>query len=183
MVRQTLGLDEVWFLVSPLNPFKASASDLLDDDTRLGIARKALEAEPGLEASGYEFRLPRPSYTWNTLAHLKADFPGRGFTLIIGADNWLAFDRWAKPEYILANCDIAVYAREDCPIDSATLPPNVRIVDAGLFPVSSTEIRRRARAGETIEGLVPPQVVQLVEKAYGGTARHTPQEPANATKF
>lgn len=160
------GLSEVWFVVSPLNPFKKSSSDLLDDDLRLLIAQKALQQEPHMRASDYEFRLPRPSYTWNTLAHLKQDYPADDFVLIIGADNWLAFDHWAKPDYILQNFEIVVYAREDCPIDATALPPGVSLIDAGLYPVSSTMIRQRVREGKPISGLVPDSIVNLVEKYY-----------------
>ena len=160
-------LDEVWFLVSPLNPFKKAAADLLDDVRRLAIAERALGGEPRMKASDYEFHLPKPSYTWNTLAHLRSDYPADSFVLMIGADNWLAFDRWARPDYILANCEIAVYARADSPIDASTLPANVHLYDAGLFNVSSTEIRQRVREGKTIKELVPDSVEQMVEESYG----------------
>ena len=52
------GLDEVWFMVSPMNPFKKAATDLLDDHLRLEMVEKALENEPQLKACDYEFRLP-----------------------------------------------------------------------------------------------------------------------------
>lgn len=165
-IMQKAKLDEVWFMVSPLNPFKKTSTDLLDDDIRLEITRKALEDEPRLKASDYEFHLPKPSYTWNTLQHLKTDHPNCDFVLIIGADNWRAFDRWAKPDYILQNFEIAVYAREDSPIDATSLPHNVHLIDAGLYPVSSTEIRQKVKEGESIEGLVPNDIVSLVEKYY-----------------
>lgn len=165
-------LDEIWFLVSPLNPFKKSSTDLLDDKERLEITRRALEDEPQMVASDYEFHLPKPSYTWNTLMHLQKDYPDDAFTLIIGADNWLAFDKWAKPEYILHNFDIVVYAREDCHIDSTTLPSRVRLIDAGLFPVSSTEIRQRVAEGKTISGLVPQCIEQIVKNSYGKPIHH-----------
>lgn len=159
-------LDEVWFMVSPLNPFKKSAPDLLDDHLRLQMARKALYGEPHLLASDYEFHLPKPSYTWSTLQHLSADYPSFRFSLIIGADNWLAFDRWAKPDFILSHYNIIVYPREGSPIDPATLPPNVTLVNTTLYPVSSTEIRQRMRRGESIDGLVPPSIVGMVEQNY-----------------
>ena len=65
-------LDEVWFVVSPQNPFKAD-SRLLDDDTRLRLTRMAVEQRHGLRVSDVEFDLPRPSYMWNTLQKLSHD--------------------------------------------------------------------------------------------------------------
>lgn len=159
-------LNEVWFLVSPLNPFKKAATDLLDDDKRLLMAQWALRGETRLKASDYEFHLPKPSYTWNTLRHLKADYPDKQFVLIIGADNWLAFDRWARPDYILSHFDIAVYARPDCPIDAASLPPRVHLYNMGLFDISSTLIRSRIREGLPVAGLVPPAIETLCMRFY-----------------
>lgn len=159
-------LDEVWFLVSPLNPFKTAATDLLDDDRRLLMAQQALEGETHLKASDYEFRLPKPSYTYNTLQHLKADYPDNEFVLIIGADNWLAFDRWAHPDYILSHFDIAVYARPDCPIDAASLPPRVHLYNMGLFDISSTMIRARIRQGQSVTGMIPAAIKDLCVKYY-----------------
>ena len=159
-------LDEVWFLVSPLNPFKKAATDLLDDDKRLLMAQRALRGEARLKASDYEFHLPKPSYTWNTLRHLKADYPDKQFVLIIGADNWLAFDRWAHPDYILSHFNIAVYARPDCPIDAASLPPRVHLYNMGLFDISSTLIRSRIREGLPVAGLVPPAIETLCMRFY-----------------
>ena len=159
-------LDEIWFVVSPLNPLKKSSTDLIDDEKRLEITRQALTGEHHLVASDYEFHLPKPSYTWNTLLHLKTDYPDCQFTLIIGADNWLAFSRWAKPDYILSHFNIAVYARPDCPIDTATLPRNVRLYDTGLYDISSTMIRNNIRQGLPITGMVPSQVEEIVKEAY-----------------
>lgn len=164
-------LDEVWFLVSPLNPFKKAATDLLDDDKRLAITRQALAGEKRLVASDYEFHLPKPSYTWNTLEHLKADYPNCQFTLIIGADNWLAFDHWAKPEYILSNCDIAVYARPECPIDTSSLPHNVNVYETCLYDISSTQIRENIKRGVPITGMVPSCVESLIKVCYSQTKR------------
>ena len=80
------GLDEIWFLVSPQNPLKQNSA-LLDDALRLQFVRQALGSERHLVASDYEFRLPRPSYTWNTLQHLSQHYPTYRFTLLIGAGN------------------------------------------------------------------------------------------------
>lgn len=163
---QLAALDEIWFVVSPLNPLKEAATDLLADDLRLLMTRQALAREPRLRASDYEFRLPKPSYMWNTLAHLQAEWPGREFVLVIGADNWLAFDRWARADYILAHYEVAVYPRPGYPVDRAALPPGVHLLDTDLYHVSSTDIRRRVQAGLSVEGLVPESIRMLVEQYY-----------------
>ena len=69
------GLDEVWLMVSPQNPLKQDQK-LLDDQLRLEMAAKALEGVEGVKACGYEFQLPKPSYTWHTLQALTKDYPG-----------------------------------------------------------------------------------------------------------
>jgi nicotinate-nucleotide adenylyltransferase len=165
-IMQQAGLDEVWFMVSPLNPFKKGSTDLIDDQQRLLMARRALAAEPGMVASDYEFHLPKPSYTWRTLQHLAQTYPDRQFALIIGADNWLAFDRWAEPDYILSHFPIIVYPRKGYAINGQ-LPPQVRLVNTELYPVSSTEIRRRAKAGEPFNDMVPKCIEPLVRAYYG----------------
>ncbi len=159
-------VDEVWFVVSPLNPFKTSADDLLPDHQRLEITRKALQMKDGMVASDYEFHLPKPSYTWHTLQRLAHDYPQREFVLVIGADNWAAFHRWVNTSYILANHPIVVYPREGCPIDPHTLPQGVSLLSMPLLPVSSTEIRKRVENNLPIDGLVPENVVELVEQYY-----------------
>ena len=85
-------VDEVWFLVSPQNPFKQQ-SELLDDHTRLELVQRAVAGYSRFRASDFEFSLPRPSYTIHTLQALSAAYPEREFYLIIGADNWQAFQK------------------------------------------------------------------------------------------
>lgn len=165
-ILKTGAIDEIWFVVSPLNPLKTSANDLLADKLRLELARKALHDSPGLIASDYEFHLPKPSYMWNTLQNLALDFPEREFVLIIGADNWLSFDRWANPEYILTHHEMLVYPRSGFPIDEAHLPENVHLINTRLYPVSSTDIRQRINQHLPIDHLVPRNIHDLVLKYY-----------------
>ena len=152
---EACGLDEVWLMVSPQNPLKRNMA-LLDDQLRLEMAQKALEGVEGVEACDYEMHLSKPSYTWHTLQALAKDYPDSRFTLLIGGDNWAHFQRWYHWEDIQRTCDIAVYPREGY----------AGTFDAPLINVSSTEIRRRVEQGESIDGLVPSQIISLVEKYY-----------------
>ena len=103
-------LDELWLLVSPNNPLK-SAKILAPEEERLAGLREAIKDIPGLVASDFEFHLPRPSYTANTLRELQKAYPEHAFTLIIGEDNIGIFDQWREWEYILENFRIFVYPR------------------------------------------------------------------------
>lgn len=166
LARQLLGLaglDEIWFMVSPQNPLKRQA-DLLDERQRLALVQLALAGDSRLVACDYEFRLPRPSYTWNTLRHLSADYPHRTFTLLVGEDNLRSFGRWAHSADILQNYDVVVYPRGAHAQPVGALPPRVRMVDTPLIDISSTEIRRRIRSGEPWEQLVPPAVYAAIVK-------------------
>lgn len=160
-------LDEVWFLVSPQNPLKQDMR-LAPEEQRLEMVRIALRRFKRLSASDFEFHLPRPSYTWNTLQALSRDYPDREFTLLIGGDNWERFPQWYRHDDILAAYQIAVYPRVDSPIDPATLPANVMLVKAETVDVSSTQIRELLRNHQSVAGLVPPSVERylLKEKMY-----------------
>lgn len=159
------GLDEIWFVVSPQNPLKQQAG-LLDDAARLDMVRTALAGEPRLKACDYEFRLPKPSYTWNTLQHLSRDYPDRRFTLLIGADNWQMFGRWYHHEDILNHYAIVIYPRSGSHVDTTALPAGVTLVSTPLFDISSTEVRRRIACGEPIDGLVPDVIRDDALKHY-----------------
>ncbi len=165
LLRQK-GLDEVWFVVSPLNPFKAVATDLLSDELRLAMTRRALQGEAGMVASDYEFHLSKPSYTWHTLQCLTRDYPDRDFVLVIGADNWAAFDRWANTDYILSHHEIVVYPRQGYAVDAAQMPQGVTLLDMPLYEVSSTEVRQRVAEGRPVKGLVPSSVEEMVCQCY-----------------
>lgn len=166
-----MSLDEVWFLVSPQNPLKKQSADLLDENIRLHLAEIALKDYPTLKACDYEFHLPRPSYTWNTLQNLKKDFPNNEFVLIIGGDNLNKFHKWAHYEDILSNYEIAVYPRSkeanssfEKEKDFFSCYENIHNVHVPLIDISSTMIRSLIRRGEDITPYVPKNVVEEVEK-------------------
>lgn len=162
-IREQCGLDEVWFLVSPHNPLKQS-SGLMDENDRLRMVQLALNDEPGLVASDYEFHLPRPSYTWNTLQSLSSEHPDYTLYIIIGADNWALFPRWAHHEDIIRNYRIIVYPREGYDINPSTLPPTVQLVQTPLINITSTQIRELIAKGEEYKHLVHPAVAEYIEK-------------------
>ena len=144
-------LDEIWLMVSPQNPLKQQ-DDLLDDALRLEMAQLALRDVKGVKASDFEFHLPKPSYTWNTLQRLSTEYPDHRFTLIIGGDNWAHFEHWYHWKDILRNYNVVAYPRNQ-------YPGTIRMP---LMEISSTDIRRRICQGKPIDGLVPDAVAQFI---------------------
>ena len=150
-------LDEVWMLVSPNNPLKP-AGLLAPEQERLAAVKEAIKDIPGLVASDFEFALPRPSFTANTLRELQKVYPQHTFTLIIGEDNIAIFNQWREYEFILENFRIFVYPRKgtmtnhQSPETKLIAPLRQRITnakniiflaDAPLFDISSTQIRNQ----------------------------------------
>jgi len=162
-LRKIAGLNEVWLMVSPQNPFKEQ-SELLADEQRLRMVQMAVAKEEGIVACDYEFHLPRPSYTWNTLQHLREEYPDATFSLLIGGDNWINFSRWYKHEEILRNYHIIVYPRKGSDIDETKSVPNVSFVHLPLINVSSTQIRELIRHGRSVRRWVPKVVADYIEQ-------------------
>ncbi len=157
--------DEVWLMVSPRNPLKEQVG-LLPEAERLDMARLAAQEVDGVCASDFEFALPRPSYTWRTLEALRAAYPETAFSLIIGADNWLRFDRWVRPDDIRAHHRLLVYPRPGYPLDAAGLPEGVDLLGAPVFDVSSTRVRQLIREGGAADGLVSPSVLRYIKARH-----------------
>ncbi len=164
-VLQARLADEVWLMVSPQNPLKEQ-NYLQPEQIRLHLAHEALATEPHIHVSDFEFHLPRPSYTWKTLKALQQAYPTYEFKLLIGADNWLIFNKWANYIDILDSHKILVYPRPDSPISKSQLPQNVTLIKSPLCPFSSTDIRQRVRNKESIEGMVPSCIEQKVIDIY-----------------
>jgi nicotinate-nucleotide adenylyltransferase len=159
------GLDELWFMVTPRNPLKSKA-ELWDDNFRLLLTRSAVNGYAKFRASDFEFSLPQPSYTVNTLNRLAESYPDCEFHLIIGSDNWKIFDRWRDYNIILERYHLLIYPRPGYPVDRESLPANVRLTDAPTFEISSTFIRDSLKAGHDVRYYLHPEVYKLITEAY-----------------
>lgn len=157
-------LDEVWFLVTPQNPFKKDIR-LLDDHIRLEMVRTAVADYPRFRVSDFEFSLPRPSYTVDTLQSLSENYPEREFILIIGADNWEKFDHWKSPEKILRKYRILVYPRSGYKLYIPdTMKEHVKAVQTPLLEISSTFIRKAIAEGKDVRYFVYPEVYRIIQE-------------------
>ncbi len=162
-ILQHSDLDQIWFVISPQNPLKPGHS-LLNEYHRLWLVKAAIEGENRLRASEIEFRLPKPSYTADTLAYLQEKYPSNQFAIIMGSDSFQNLPKWKNYGYILSHYPIYVYLRTGYEQLTAYPGSTVKVIDAPMLPISATAIRRNIKEGKSIRYLVPEAVREEIEK-------------------
>jgi len=158
-------LDEIWFVVTPLSPFKKKSS-LLDNHQRLEMVYRATKDYTKLRPSDIEFGLKQPNYTIDTLTYLFEKFPEHEFALIMGEDNLKSFHKWKNYELILENHNIYIYPRlSEGKVDSQfNNHPKVIKVNAPIMQLSSTFIRKGIKEGKNIKPMLPEHVWHYLDE-------------------
>lgn len=164
-LQQHSNLDQVWFVVTPLSPFKKKTS-LLDNNQRLEMVYLATKDYTYLRPSDIEFGLKQPNYTIDTLTYLGEKFKEHEFCLIMGEDNLKSFHKWKNYELILERHNIYVYPRiSDGKIDTQfNNHPRIIKVDAPIMELSSTFIRKEIKAGNNIKPMLPEYVWEYLDE-------------------
>lgn len=158
-IREAAELDEIWFIVSPQNPFKES-SELADENHRLEMTRQVCLEVPYFTVSNIEFLLNKPSYTHQTLKQLTLQFPGLEFQLIIGEDNVSKFHEWKEADWIQSNFKTLIYNRGRNKFYNSI--KNSEFFKLPRFDISSTEIRNRILHNQSITFFVTESVKQYI---------------------
>lgn len=162
-------MQELWFVVSPQNPFKEKKS-LLNDHNRLDMVQLAIKNYQKMRASNVEFSLPTPSYTIDTLAYLQEKHPDYSFSLIMGEDNLGSLHKWKNYDLLLQNYQVIVYPRifgEDISsspnVTQLKNHHNIHKIDAPIIELSATEIRDMIKSGKNVRPMLPPEVFEYLD--------------------
>ncbi|HEY5369925.1 MAG TPA: nicotinate (nicotinamide) nucleotide adenylyltransferase [Hanamia sp.] len=156
-------LDRIWFVISPQNPLKKSAF-LINENHRKHLIDLAIDGERKLRSSNVEFKLPKPSYTIDTLAHLEDQYPQHVFAVIMGSDSFSNIKKWKNYQTLLKNYEIFIYQRPGFIVEPAALVEwKIKIMDAPLLQISSTLIRDMILQNKSIRYLVPDVVKNEIE--------------------
>ncbi len=158
-------IDQLWFIVSPQNPFKKKSS-LLADHHRLALLNTAIDSSLLFKASNVEFHMPKPSYTIDTLAYLGEKYPDRKFVLIMGSDNLPTLHKWKNFQQIVENYEIYVYPRPGISIDDYVNIAKIVKVDAPLIEISSSFIRKSIATGKDVSYFMPAKVAEYVSEMH-----------------
>lgn len=161
-MQQFGGMDEVWLMLSPLNPLKANPEELIPDITRLRMLELAVGETKGILVNDIELSMPRPSYTINTLRYLAKRYPRHQFKLIIGSDNWKRFNEWKDYEEIIDDFGVVIYPRPGYPLGTI-YDPGVEVVNAPTADISSTFIRRAIARGKDMKFFLPQGVNDFIK--------------------
>lgn len=156
-------MEQVWFVISPHNPLKEKAS-LLNQNQRLYMVNVAIEDDARFKSSTIEFDLPQPSYTINTLVHLKEKYPQHTFSLIIGQDNLENFHKWKNYEEILKKYKLYVYPRPGAKSSELEQHPNVVLTQAPFIDISSTFIRDAIKKKKDVRHYLPEKAWQYIDE-------------------
>ncbi|MGB3617343.1 MAG: nicotinate (nicotinamide) nucleotide adenylyltransferase [Catalinimonas sp.] len=154
-------LQQVWFVVSPQNPFKKKGG-LLHAQDRYDLVARAVHDDLRFRASDVEFHMPQPSYTVDTLTYLQEKHPAHRFMLLMGEDNLQHLPKWKNYERILECHWVFVYPRPGARPGALHNHPRVRLVPAPLLDISATFIRRCVAEGRSIRYLVPAEVEERI---------------------
>ena len=166
-------VDRLWFMVSPVNPLKVDKERQVADTDRLRMVEMVSHPMDGVETSAFEFTMPRPSYTIDTLNALQAKFPDDEFYLVTGGDNWQIFNKWRNSEEILAKYHLLIYPRLGYEVTiPVELQDRVKLVEAPIIELSSTEIRQRLANGKSVRYYVPDEVMGYIERHHLYTNRN-----------
>ena len=161
IMAENAGVDQVWFVVSPQNPFKNNNS-LAHEFDRYDMVRVAIGDDPKLRVSDVEFQMPKPSYTVDTLTYLQAQHPEHNFSLILGSDNLLHFEKWKNYEQILKHFKLLVYQRPGQTDHALFQHESVKVIEAPLLDISATFIRSMIKDGKSIRYMVPLAVEEFI---------------------
>ncbi len=189
-----LALDRVLFVPAGMPPHKRDRQ-LSPAQARLAMVESATAGNDRFGVEPWELAQPGPSYTVETLRHLRQQHPDAELWLLIGTDQWAEFATWRGPQEILALACIGVIGRgqrnsttestettelfegmASSPMDAlcARCPPwlkthvergRVRAVSATRVDISSSEVRRRVGVGESVRYLVPEPVIEIIFRA------------------
>ncbi|MFO7827709.1 MAG: nicotinate (nicotinamide) nucleotide adenylyltransferase [Bacteroidales bacterium] len=158
-------LDKIWLIVSPHNPLKKEET-LLDENERYKMVELALNSDLQILPSDIEFKLPKPSYTIDTLKFIDQKNPDYDLRLIIGSDNLESFNQWKNYDTILRDYKLIVYPRAGFGLGKYNNHPNVKLIDAPEMDISSSFIRESIKKGKNVRYFLPCNVNDYILKNH-----------------
>ncbi|MDR1347857.1 MAG: nicotinate-nucleotide adenylyltransferase [Prevotellaceae bacterium] len=153
---------EVWFVVSPQNPLKCKSS-LAGEEHRIAMAQIAVRnLDLPISVCDIEMRLPRPSYTVNTLDALVGGNSDCEFCVIMGADSLHGIEQWREYQKIMSDYTVYVYPRLGYDTKTLCNKYEAELCDAPIIEISSTFIRKSISKGKNMNAFISPALGKYI---------------------
>jgi nicotinate-nucleotide adenylyltransferase len=157
-----LGLDRLVFIPAAIQPLKAGQAGASTPD-RLEMVRRLVGDDPRFGVDAIEAERQGLSFSVETVTAYAERYPDADRFFLVGADVIESFGLWREPDRIARLAQIVVVRRGDVAVTGAAAASHgFRQLETRRIDVSSTEIRRRIRAGQSIHGFVPPAVAEYI---------------------
>lgn len=169
-------LDEVWFVPNASPPHKSAILASFSDRAemiRLAVSEAALNGEDYLRLKLFEKDCGAVHYSYQTMRHLREEFPDNTYYFIIGADSLFKISTWMRPEILLKDCVLLAASRDKSAKDTMrreaeklkkTYGADVRFLHTNKMSVSSEKIRREIKNGDSVKGEVPASVAKYMDE-------------------
>ena len=158
-------IDQLWFIISPQNPLKKKDT-LLPDYQRFELLYRAVGNENKYRVSDIEFRMPRPSYTIDTLTFLHDKYPDFQFIIIMGSDGLTTFNKWKNYQQIVSDYPRYIYPRPGSEYIDTENHENIKLINAPLIEISSSFIRQAIKEGKDVKYFLPKDVYEYITEMH-----------------
>lgn len=168
-----LGLDKVLFVPTGKIVYKPEGDDRADGIHRYKMIERVIRRNPGFCLTDMEIRHDETTYTANTLRRISEALPGTKLYFIVGADSLDYMEKWYMPERIFRLCTVAAMMRRTIPADrfmdkirylTERYGADIIRVNMPLTDVSSTEIRKRIRRGDSVRYLCDDEIIDYIKE-------------------
>lgn len=156
-------IEKLYVILTPYPPHKTDR-ELTDFNHRLNMLNLALNDLADLRVSDVEGKLPKPSYTVNTVKYFQKEFPEERLYLCIGEDSYNHFTEWYNWVEIIENCTLLVAGRPNTQVDTLPekLKENARFIEHQEIGISSSEIRNLLSHGQDVSKYLPEEVMSYI---------------------
>lgn len=169
---QQFALDEIWMMPAKIPPHKQN-KQIASEEHRIEMLKIATKELRGFRVCSLEFERDEVSYTAETLQLLKGKYPEWQFFYLMGEDSLFGFCDWYHPKEIVANAELLVAPRaggdnrellQQIELCERQFGKHFFVITTPWIPVSSTEIRKHIKAGESTENELHPGVRKYIDE-------------------
>ncbi|RNB82339.1 nicotinate-nucleotide adenylyltransferase [Brevibacillus fluminis] len=161
--REQAQLDEVWFMPARIPPHK-QGKGISSEEHRLAMIELAIAENPAFRVTDIEFTRSGPSYTYDTMSQLTELYPDIAFSFIMGGDMVEILPKWYRIDELIELVPLIGLMRPGSHVEENQYTKHVHFIDMPKWELSSSFIREKCAAGQSIRYFVPDAVARYIKE-------------------